>query len=56
MWDTRQPDEPVADMAPEDAGNARDCWAVAFGAALANVAPVVLASHLDSYATPNSML
>lgn len=31
VWDTRQPDEPVADMSPEDPASARDCWAVSFG-------------------------
>lgn len=30
VWDVRQPDAPVADMAPSEE-NPRDCWAVAFG-------------------------
>eukprot|EP00050_Salpingoeca_kvevrii_P003342 m.222744 g.222744 ORF g.222744 m.222744 type:complete len:356 (+) comp10814_c0_seq40:312-1379(+) len=31
IWDTRQRDDPVADISPDDAAQARDCWAVAFG-------------------------
>ncbi|EDQ85227.1 uncharacterized protein MONBRDRAFT_38989 [Monosiga brevicollis MX1] len=31
IWDTRQPEVPVVDLAPEDSETARDCWSVAFG-------------------------
>eukprot|EP00055_Hartaetosiga_balthica_P005719 m.17213 g.17213 ORF g.17213 m.17213 type:complete len:353 (-) comp4743_c0_seq1:244-1302(-) len=34
VWDQRQPDDPVCDMAPEEGEAARDCWAVAFGNAV----------------------
>lgn len=31
VWDTRQPDAPVAAFEPADKDNIRDCWSVAFG-------------------------
>eukprot|EP00730_Choanoeca_flexa_P001497 TRINITY_DN10662_c0_g1_i1.p1 TRINITY_DN10662_c0_g1~~TRINITY_DN10662_c0_g1_i1.p1 ORF type:complete len:353 (+),score=70.77 TRINITY_DN10662_c0_g1_i1:884-1942(+) len=31
IWDTRQANDPVADLEPADPSAARDCWAVAFG-------------------------
>ncbi|KAI9144023.1 WD repeat-containing protein 92-like protein [Paraphysoderma sedebokerense] len=31
VWDTRQRDKPVANIAPEKGEEVRDCWAVAFG-------------------------
>lgn len=31
IWDTRQPDDPVVDISPDEGQTKRDCWAVAFG-------------------------
>jgi hypothetical protein len=31
LWDTRQPDAPVAVFEPADSKNIRDCWSVSFG-------------------------
>ena len=31
MWDTRQPERPVAAILPQDPNDIRDCWSVAFG-------------------------
>jgi len=31
LWDTRQPDAPVAVFEPSDTNNVRDCWSVSFG-------------------------
>ena len=31
VWDPRQKDEPVANMAPAEGQDTRDCWCVAFG-------------------------
>lgn len=31
VWDPRQKDKPVANMAPAEGEEGRDCWCVAFG-------------------------
>ena len=31
VWDPRQKDKPVANMAPAEGQEGRDCWCVAFG-------------------------
>lgn len=38
VWDPRQKDDPVANMEPVQGENKRDCWTVAFGKLLKNLA------------------
>lgn len=39
VWDPRQKEKPVANMAPAEGEEGRDCWCVAFGKKLACIFP-----------------
>lgn len=45
VWDPRQKDKPVANMAPADGQEGRDCWCVAFGDAYNAEERIVVAGY-----------